>query len=92
VVGTLKSCWTGVTAFGCAVADEETGNVALDEMLVEVDEEVAEALACPTIFAGEEEGEGVEYYESGVDAVDGVEEGCEVFGKGEGVGVTMVDF
>ena len=49
VVGFFEGGGSGVTAFGTAMAGEETGDVTFDEMLVEIGEEMGEALVGPAV-------------------------------------------
>jgi hypothetical protein len=42
-VGAFEEGWSGMAAFGGTVADEEAGDVALDEALVEIGEQMGEA-------------------------------------------------
>ncbi len=51
MVGAFEESWSGVTTFGSAVADEEAGDVAFDEALVEIGEEMAETLVGPAVIA-----------------------------------------
>ena len=51
MVGAFENRWSGVATFGRAVADEEAGDVTFDEALVEIDEQMFEALIGPTLVA-----------------------------------------
>ena len=84
VVGAFEDGGSGVSAFGGAVADEEAGDVVLDEALVEGGEVVAETVVGATLLVREEVDEGIEDDEAGVGALDGIEEEGKVFGEGEG--------
>jgi hypothetical protein len=86
-VGAFQNGWSGVATFGWAIADQEAGDVAFDEALVEVSEEVGEAHFGPTARAFEYADEGVEYDKTGINALDGFVEAGEVCGEREGAGV-----
>ena len=51
VVGFFEDGWAGVTTLAWTGANEEAGDVAFDELLVEVDEEVAEGFEGATLLA-----------------------------------------
>ena len=51
VVRFFEGGWSSVAAFGRTSANEETGDVVFDELVVEVDEQVAEALVGATLLA-----------------------------------------
>ena len=72
-----------MAAFGSRVADEEAGDVAFDEALVEVGEQVAETLVGPAAVAREQTDKGVEDDETGIDAFDSVEEAGEILRERE---------
>ena len=50
-VGAFQKGWAGVAAFGGAVADEETGDVAHYEALIKVGEQMGVAQLGPTALA-----------------------------------------
>ncbi len=52
-VGAFQDRWSGVATFGRAIADQEASDVAFDEALVEIGEEVGEAHFGPTARAFE---------------------------------------
>ncbi len=79
-----------MATFGRAIADEEAGDVAFDEALVEIGEQVGEAHGGPTARAFEYADEGVEYDETGINALDGLVEAGEVCGEREGTSVSCV--
>ncbi len=90
VIGLLQDGWSGLFAFGPAIADEETGDVAFNEAQVEVCEQVAEVLVSDALLSREQINKGIEYDEASIDALDGLEEGEEIFWKGEGAMTSRV--
>jgi hypothetical protein len=74
-----------VSATGSTIADEEAGDVAFDETLVKIDEEMTKTLVGPTVGAPEEADEGIEDDETSTDALDGIEEAREVLWQREGM-------
>ena len=61
MVGFFELRWAGVASSGWTGANEQAGDVVLDEVLVEVDEEMAETLISTALLAREEGDEWVEY-------------------------------
>jgi hypothetical protein len=49
-LGAFQDGWTGVAAFGWTVANDEAGEVAFDQVLIEISEELAQALVSPTFL------------------------------------------
>ena len=50
-VGVFQDGWSGVAAFSRTTANEEAGDVAFNELLVEVEEQIAEAVVGATLLA-----------------------------------------
>jgi hypothetical protein len=50
MVGAFEHGWPSMSATGRAVADEETGDVAFDEALVEIGQKTPEALVGPAVI------------------------------------------
>ena len=73
-----------MAAFGTAIAEEEAGDVAFNKTIVEVEEEVAEAVVGATFVTGQEVDEWVKDDKFGIGVVDGFEEVGEVVWEGEG--------
>ncbi len=92
VVGLFESGWSGLFAFGPAVAHEQTGDIAFDESLVEVYEQTTEILIGGTRLVWEQVDEGIEDHETGVHALDGMEEGEKIFWEREGTVASRVKF
>jgi hypothetical protein len=87
-IGAFEDGGSGMAPFGSTIADEETGNVALDETLIEIGEQVREAHFGPTALTREETDEGVKNDKTGINALYGLEEAGEVFWEGEGTSVS----
>jgi hypothetical protein len=83
VVGLFKDGRPGLFSLCSTIADEETGNVALDEALVEGCKELAEVLVGEAAHLRDEVYEWVEDDETGVNAFDSLEEGEEILGERE---------
>ncbi len=84
--------WSSQFAFGPAVAHEQTGDIAFDESLVEVYEQMTEVLVGGTRLVWEQVDEGIEDHETGVHACDGMEEGEKIFWEREGTIASGVKF
>jgi hypothetical protein len=65
------------------IAGDETGDVVLDKVQLQVCEEMAETLVGPAAGVGEEADEWVEYDETGVNAVDSLKEAGEILRDGK---------
>ena len=83
MVGSFHDGWSSMSPSGRTIANEKTGNVALDESLVEVREEMGETQTGEATLAGEQVDEGVEYHKTGIDTFDSLEEARKIFGEGE---------
>jgi hypothetical protein len=83
MVGSFEYGWSSMAATGSAITDEEAGDVVFDEVLVEGGEEMAETLVGEAALAREEADEGVEYDETGVKALDGLQEVGEILWDGK---------
>jgi hypothetical protein len=91
-VGTaFKDGRTSATAFGGTVADEEAGDVAFDEPLVEVDEQVVETFVGAALGTSEHADEWIDDDKMGIDAFDGRPEAGQVFWEREGMMTTGVE-
>ncbi len=92
VVRLFQDGWSGLFAFGPTVAHKETGDVAFDESLIEVYEQMTEVLVGGARLAWEQVDEGIEDHETGVHAFDRLEEGEKIFWEREGTIASRVKF
>ncbi len=67
-----------MSATSGAIAYEETGDMAFDELHIQVGEQEAEVTVGRTVRTSEQAGEGVEDDKSSIDALNGREEVMEV--------------
>jgi hypothetical protein len=82
--GAFEDGGTGEAAFGAAVAHDEAGDAAFEEVLIEVGEELAQALVGPAAGIGEHVDEGVEDDEIGLDPVDSFKQAGKILWEREG--------
>jgi hypothetical protein len=82
--GTFEDGGTGEAAFGAAVAHDEAGDAAFYEVLIEIGEQLTEALVGPAAGVGEQVDEGIEDDERGVHPVDGRKEARKILREREG--------
>jgi hypothetical protein len=92
VVGLFQGRWSGVFATGSTVAHKETGDIAFDESLIEIYEQMTEVLVGGARLAWEQVDEGIEDDETGVHAFDSLEEGEKIFWEREGTVASRVKF
>ncbi len=83
MIRSLKNGWSGMSATGMTIAGDETGDVVLDKVQLQVCEEMVETLVGPAALVREEADEWVEYDETGVNAVDGLKEAGEILRDGK---------
>ena len=82
--GAFEDGGTGEATFGTAVTYDEASDAAFDQVLIEIGEQLTEALVGPAAGVGEQVDEGIEDDEMGVDAVDRFKEAGKIFWEGEG--------
>jgi hypothetical protein len=83
-LGAFQDGGTGETAFGAAIAHDETGNAAFETVLIEIGEQLTQALVGPTAGARQQVDEGIEDDEMGFDPVDCFKEAGKVLWEREG--------
>ncbi len=83
MIRSFKNRWSGMSAFCMTIAGDEAGDVVFDEELVEIGEQMAETLVGAAAITGEQADEWVEYDETGVYTVDGLQETGEILRDGK---------
>jgi hypothetical protein len=83
-LGAFEGGGTGEAAFGAAVAYDEAGDAAFYEVLIEIGEQLPQALVCPAAGVGEQVDEGIEDDQMSFDPVDSFEEARKILWESEG--------
>ena len=82
--GAFQGGGTGEAAFGAAVAHDEAGDAAFETVLIEIGEQLTEALVGPAAGVREQVDEGIEDDEMGVDPVNCFKEAGKILWEREG--------